>query len=131
MASLEEKMEQNTQELVTHRKALEANTAALLGGKSAGAKSASTEADADEEKPKRGRKPAKAAEPEHDKDEVDAIIRKVSKEVGKPAAKAIIASFKCDDLADLLTNPQHFDAAFAKAEEALAEEPEAEEDEDI
>lgn len=116
---LEEKLDLLTKEMVALRKAVEANTAA--GG--ATAKPAAAEGDDAGAKPagKRGR-PAKAAavEPEHDKDEVEAIIRKVSKEVGKPVAKKIISSFKCDDLADLLTHPEHFDAAFTKAEEALA-----------
>jgi hypothetical protein len=125
---LEEKLDLLTKEIVSLRKAVEANTAG--GGATAPAgKAAASE---DEPAPKKRGRPAKAAaaEPEHDKDEVDAIIRKVSKEIGKPVAKKIIASFKCDDLADLLTHPEHFDAAYAKAEEALAPEEEQEEEED-
>jgi hypothetical protein len=55
----------------------------------------------------------------------------VSREVGKPAAVKIIKSFKCDDLADLLSHPEHFDAAFDAATEALPAEDEAGGDDDI
>lgn len=126
---LEEKLDLLTKEVVSLRKAVEANTAA--GGATASGK---PQAAADDDKPKsagRGRKAKEVVEPEHDKDEVEAIIRKVSKEVGKPVAKKIISSFKCDDLADLLTHPEHFDAAYTAAEEALEGGNEPEEDEDI
>jgi hypothetical protein len=117
---LEEKLDLLTKEIVSLRKAVEENTAA--GGATSGGKG-SAEA---EDKPagKRGRgRPAKeeAPAPEHDKDEVEEIVRRVSREVGKPAAVKIIKSFKCDDLADLLSHPEHFDAAFTAAEEALGE----------
>ncbi|HLP69142.1 MAG TPA: hypothetical protein VK181_16630 [Rhizobium sp.] len=125
---LEEKLDLLTKEVVALRKAVEANTAA--GGATASGKgkpAASDDDDGEDAKPTRkGRgAPAKGAdkkkvvEPEHDKDDVESIIRKVSKEVGKPVAKKIISSFKCDDLADLLTHPEHFDAAYEKAEQAL------------
>lgn len=124
---LEEKLDLLTKETVALRKAVEANTAAM--GATSGGKPAAADST---DKPKRGR-PAKAEPtPEHDKDEVDAIIRRVSKEVGKPVAKKIIADQGADDLADLLTMPAKFDAAYAAAEAAL-EEPEepAEEEDDI
>jgi hypothetical protein len=124
---LEEKLDLLTKETVALRKAVEANTAAM--GATSGGKPAAADST---DKPKRGR-PAKAeATPEHDKDEVDAIIRRVSKEIGKPVAKKIIADQGADDLADLLTMPAKFDAAYAAAEAAL-EEPEepAEEEDDI
>lgn len=127
---LEEKLDLLTKEIVALRKAVEDNTAA--GGATSSGKSGSS---SDEPAPaKRGRgRPAKeeAPEPTHDKDEVEAIVRKVSKDVGKPAAVKIIKSFKCDDLADLLSHPEHFDAAFDAAEAALADDGGAEEEEDI
>lgn len=135
---LEEKLDLLTKEVVSLRKAVEANTAA--GGATASPKGkAAADDDGDDEAPKakgkaaaapKGKGKAKAApEPEHDKDDVEAIIRKVSKEVGKPVAKKIISSFDCDDLADLLTHPEHFDAAYDKAEAALNDDGGDDEDE--
>lgn len=114
---LEEKLDLLTKEIVALRKAVEENTAA------GGATSGSASSGGSDEKPKRGRgRPAKEeVTPEHDAGEVEAHIRRVSKEIGRPAAVKIIKSFKCDDLADLLTHPEHFDAAFAAADEALGE----------
>lgn len=123
---LEEKLDLLTKEIVALRKAVEENTAA--GGATAGG---GTSAPAAEKKGRGRPKKEEAVEPEHDKDEVETKIREVSRTVGKPAAVSIIKSFKCDDLADLLSHPEHFDAAFAKAEAALAEEGGEEEDEDI
>jgi len=125
---LEEKLDLLTKEIVALRKAVEENTAA--GGATSGGGSSG------EDKPagKRGRgRPPKeeAPEPTHDKDEVEEIVRRVSREVGKPAAVKIIKSFKCDDLADLLSHPEHFDAAYDAAEAALPAEEEAGEDDDI
>ena len=131
---LEEKLDLLTKEVVTLRKAVEANTAA--GGATASGKGKPAADDGDEgDAPKKTRakaadKKAKAPEPEHDKDDVEAIIRKVSKDVGKPVAKKIISSFKCDDLADLLTHPEHYDAAYEKAEAALTDDGEDGEDGD-
>jgi hypothetical protein len=129
---LEEKLDLLTKEIVALRKAVEDNTAA--GGATSGSGKAAASSDSDD-KPARGRGRPKKEEvtPEHDKDEVEAIVRRVSKEVGRPAAVKIIKSFKCDDLADLLTHPEHYDAAFDAATEALPsdDEPAAEEDEDI
>jgi hypothetical protein len=125
---LEEKLDLLTKEVVALRKAVEANTEA--GGATAPAATGEEAA----EKPKRGR-PAKAKDepvtPDHDADEVEASIRRVSKEIGRPAAVKIIKSFKCDDLADLLTHPEHFDAAFDAAEAALAEAAGGDGDDDI
>jgi hypothetical protein len=83
--------------------------------------------------PKRGRgRPAKEeVTPEHDADEVEELVRRVSREVGKPAAVKIIKSFKCDDLADLLSHPEHFDAAFDAATEALPADEDTGGDDDI
>jgi hypothetical protein len=136
---LEEKLDLLTKEVVSLRKAVEANTAA--GGATASKGKPAADEDGDEdEAPKKGRAKAadkkapakkKAVEPEHDKDDVESIIRKVSKEVGKPVAKKIIGSFDCDDLAELLTHPEHFDAAYEKAEAALNDSGEDDEDGDI
>lgn len=119
---LEEKLDLLTKEIVALRKAVEENTAA--GGATAGAGSS--------DKPKRGRPPKQEApEPEHDAEEVETIIRRVSREVGKPVAQKLIKGFKCDDLADLLTHPEHFDAAYAQAEEKLSAQDEDSGDDDI
>lgn len=124
---LEEKLDLLTKEIVALRKAVEENTAA--GGATAGASGGSAAA---EDKPKRGRpKKEEAVEPTHDKDEVEEIVRRVSREVGKPAAVKIIKSFKCDDLADLLSHPEHFDAAYEAAEAALPAEEETNDEDDI
>jgi hypothetical protein len=126
---LEEKLDLLTKEIVALRKAVEDNTAA--GGATSGSgKAASGDA---EDKPKRGRgRPAKEeVTPEHGADEVEEIVRRVSREVGKPAAVKIIKSFKCDDLADLLSHPEHFDAAFDAATEALPADDEQGSDDDI
>lgn len=124
---LEEKLDLLTKEIVALRKAVEENTAA--GGATAGATKSS---DTDEApKKKRGRPAKEEVTPDHDASEVEEIVRRVSREVGKPAAVKIIKSFKCDDLADLLTHPEHFDAAYEAAEAALPSEEEAGEDDDI
>jgi hypothetical protein len=128
---LEEKLDLLTKEIVALRKAVEENTAA--GGATSGSGKAASSDDAPATG-KRGRgRPAKeeAVEPTHDKDEVEEIVRRVSREVGKPAAVKIIKSFKCDDLADLLSHPEHFDAAFDAATEALPPEDDAGGDDDI
>jgi hypothetical protein len=122
---LEEKLDLLTKEVVALRKAIEA------GGGAGGGKAAASDDSADKPKATRGRPKKEEPTPEHDKDEVDAIIRKVSKEVGKPVAKKIIADAGADDLADLLTMPAKFDSAYAAAEAALEEPDAGEEDDDI
>lgn len=112
---LEEKIETLTKEIVALRQALEANG---TGG--------ATEAAA----PKKTttKKPAKV-EPEHDADEVGAAVRKAAKR-NKPVMQAWIKKQKCADLAEVLTKPELFDAAFEFAE--AVEEPEAaDEDDDV
>lgn len=124
---LEEKLDLLTKEVVALRKAVEANTAA--GGATSGS-SGSDEAPA--EKKTRGRPKKEEVTPDHDAGEVEAIVRRVSKEVGRDTAVKLIKSFKCDDLAELLTHPEHFDAAYEKAEAALPSEDEnADEGDDI
>jgi hypothetical protein len=124
---LEEKLDLLTKEIVALRKAVEENTAA--GGATSGGGAAS----GDEAPAKKGRgrpKKEEAVEPTHGADEVEEIVRRVSREVGKPAAVKIIKSFKCDDLADLLSHPEHFDAAYEAAEAALPAEDDNGGDED-
>jgi len=121
---LEEKLDLLTKEIVALRKAVEENTAA--GGATAGASGGDEKA----APKKRGRPAKEEVTPEHDKDEVETIIRKVSKDIGRPAAVKIISSFKAADLADLLTHPEHYDAAYEKAEAALAEAEGGEEEDD-
>jgi hypothetical protein len=124
---LEEKLDLLTKEIVALRKAVEENTAA--GGATSGGGAAS----GDEAPAKKGRgrpKKEEAVEPTHGADEVEEIVRRVSREVGKPAAVKIIKSFKCDDLADLLSHPEHFDAAYDAAEAALPAEDDNGGDED-
>lgn len=125
---LEEKLDLLTKETVALRKAVEANTAAM--GATSGGKVAPAADSEEKPKAKRGRPAKEEPTPEHDKDEVDAIIRRVSKEVGKPVAKKIIADQGADDLADLLTMPAKYDAAYAAAEAALEEPDSGEEEED-
>lgn len=103
---LEEKIVELTKEVVALRKVMEGGA----GAKPAGTKPAGTKAAA-----------AKKVEPTHDKDEVNTILRKVSADISRPAAREIIGSFGAKDLADLLTKPEHFDAAYEAAEAALNE----------
>lgn len=115
---LEEKLDTLTAEIVKLRQAIEANG---TGGGAA--------ASTDTAKPKTPAKKtaAKKVEPEHDADEVGAAVRKAAKR-NKPEVKAYLAKVKCDDLADLLTKPELFDAAFEFAE--AVEEPADEDDDD-
>lgn len=93
---LEEKIEALTKEIVALRQAVEAN------GTGAAAKPAAT---------KKTTTTKKAAEPEHDADEVGATMRKAAKK-DKPAVQKYIKKAGCEDLAELLTKPELFDAAF-------------------
>lgn len=129
---LEDKIEELTKEVVLLRKAIEANGLSVSGG----AKSE----DAGGAKPAAAKKPAakkpaakKAVEPDHDADEVGAIMRKAAKEVDKAAVQKYIGGQDCTDLADLLTKPELFDDAYAFAEELLSggDEEEGEEEDEI
>lgn len=128
---LEEKLETLTKEVVALRQAIEKNG---IGG---AAKAKAPAADEDEA-PAAKKAPAKKAaakkkvEPEHDADEVGALFRKLAKtgDAEKKAVRKYIAGVDCADLADLLTKPELFDAAFAWAEEQMAEEDDADEDDD-
>lgn len=127
---LEEKLDTLTKEVVALRQAIEKNG---LGG---AAKAKAPAADEDEAPAK---KPAakkastkKKVEPEHDADEVGAIMRKLAKEgdAEKKAVRKFIASKDCADLADLLTKPELFDETFAWAEEQMGGDDDADEDDD-
>jgi hypothetical protein len=127
---LEEKLDILTKEIVALRKAVEANTAA--GGATAPAGAPTADDTTAKPAAKRGR-PAKAevVEPEHTAAEVEEVVRRVSKEIGRPQALKIIKGFKgCDALADLLQHPEFFDAAFDAANEALDAAAPAEEEEE-
>lgn len=108
---LEEKIETLTKEVVALRQAIEKNgTGTAAAAKAAPAEKATTAK----------KKPAakKAVEPEHDADETGAIFRKAAKE-DKPACRKYLKSVGCADLAELLTQPELFDAAYEFAETLL------------
>lgn len=111
---LEEKIETLTSEIVKLRQAIEAS-----GGTSAAAEKTTA------------KKPAtkKAVEPEHDADETGTTMRKAAKK-DKPAVLKYLKAQKCPDLAELLTKPELYDAAFEFATGVLEAEVE-EEDDDV
>lgn len=138
---LEEKLDLLTKEVVLLRQALE------KGGTAAGTKAAEKKAPAkkpsakdedddgdedEDDKPAKkpaAKKPAKKAGPEHDEDEVGALFRKAAK-IDKPRCKKYLAKVDCEDLAELLTDEDKFDAAYAFAEKVIAEAAEAEDEDD-
>jgi hypothetical protein len=143
---LEEKIEALTKEVVALRQAIEKTGTAAgtkAAEKAAPAKKASTKkaaADEDdddddaEEEPapkKRTRAKAKppAAEPEHDEDEVGSIFRKAAK-IDKPKCKKYLAKVECEDLAELLTKPELYDAAYDFAEAILEADDDDDDDDD-
>ncbi len=111
---LEEKLETLTKEVVALRQVIEANG-------TGGGKAATGTAD-------KKKTTTKKAAPEHDQDEVGAMMRKAAKK-DKPAVQKYIKKVECDDLADLLTKPELFDAAFDFATGIL--EAEDEDDDDV
>lgn len=128
---LEEKIETLTKEIVALRQAVEKN--GIGGAAKAKAPAAADEDEAPAKKPAVKKAAAKKkVEPEHDADEVGALMRKLAKtgEAEKKAVRKFIASKDCADLADLLTKPELFDETFAWAEEQLGEEDDAEDDDD-
>lgn len=133
---LEEKVEALTTEVVALRKTLEQ---AMPGLMAAAGGAESSEADEGEKKKPAAKKPAakkpaakKAPEPDHDADEVAAIMRRAAKEVDKAKVQEYIGEQDCADLAELLTKPELFDAAYDFAAELLGEDGEEEsEDDDI
>lgn len=145
---LEEKIEALTKEVVALRQAIEKNgTAAGTKAveKAAPAKKASTkkaaadddddDEDAEEElAPKKGaakKAPAKkkATDPEHDEDEVGSLFRKAAK-VDKPKCKKYLAKVDCEDLAELLTKPELYDAAYDFAESIIETDDDDDDDDD-
>ena len=128
---LEEKLDTLTKEVVALRVAIEKNGT----GAAAPAAKAKPKADADDEDaPKKtaAKKPAakkKAVEPEHDQDEVGAIFRKAAK-IDKPKCKKYLGKVDCEDLAELLTKPELYDAAYDFAEAIIEADEEEEEDDD-
>lgn len=147
---IEEKLETLTKEIVLLRQAIEkSGTAASTKaaekakpapkGKAKPADDEDDDDDDDDDKPAKGKtaakgKPAakgkaKKDEPEHDEDEVGAIFRKAAKK-DKPKCKKYLAKVDCEDLAELLTQPELFDAAYAFAEGILEADDEDEDDDD-
>jgi hypothetical protein len=121
---LEEKIEALTKEIVALRQAVEKNgtgTAAAAKAPAAAATAAAAKAPAKKGKAK--------VEPEHDSDETGAIFRKAAKE-DKPACRKYLKGVGCADLAELLTKPELYDAAYTFAEELLEAAPDEDEDED-
>jgi hypothetical protein len=115
---LEEKIETLTKEVVALRQAIEKN----------GTGSTAKAAPADKAPAKKA--PAKKkVEPEHDADETGTIFRKAAKE-DKPACRKYLKSVGCADLAELLTQPELFDAAYDFAETLLAADDDDAEDDD-
>lgn len=108
---LEEKIETLTKEVVALRQAIEKNGT----GSTAAAKAAPA---AEKAAAKKAPAKKKAVEPEHDADETGAIFRKAAKE-DKPACRKYLKSVGCADLAELLTQPELFDAAYEFAETLL------------
>ena len=136
---LEEKVETLTAEIVALRKVMEVALPGLTAGGAAAEAEEETPAKKPAAKKPAAKKPAakkapakkKKVEPEHDADEVAAIMRQAAKEVDKQAVMDYISEQGCDDLADLLTKPELFDAAYAFAEEQLGGDDEEEEEDDI
>ncbi len=133
---LEEKIEELTKEVVALRQAIEkgGTAGAKAAAKPAAKPKAKADADDDEDeedaKPKaKAKAKPKADEPEHDEDEVGSIFRKAAK-LDKPRCKKYLAKVDCEDLAELLTQPELFDAAYAFAEKVIADAAEAEDDDD-
>lgn len=132
---LEEKIDVLTKEIVALRKAIEGGAAPAAAAKSAGKPKAAPADEEEEEapKPKRGRKPAakpKADEPEHDADEVGSAMRKAAK-LDKVKIKKYIGKQGCEDLAELLTQPELFDAAYEYAQSILEAEAEEDDEDDV
>jgi hypothetical protein len=92
--------------------AVEANTAALGGAKTA-APAAS--------KPAAEKSTAKTYEPKHAKEEMQAALAEVKEKAGTPAAKEIITEIgKATKMAEI-TDPKLIDACYAAAKAKLAE----------
>lgn len=140
---LEEKIETLTKEVVLLRQAIEKNgtaagTKAAEKAKPAAkgkAAAASDDDDDDDDDAPAKKAPAKKAPakkkagPEHDEDEVGALFRKAAK-LDKPRCKKYLAKVDCEDLAELLTDEDKFDAAYAFAEKVIADNSGDDDDDD-
>ena len=106
---LEERLAELTKETIALRVAVEANTAAH-GGKAG----ATTAAKAD-------KKGTTTTTSKHKPAEIEAMAKRVQKEVSSPVAKKLITDTGAKDLNDLVTNKgDKFDAFMVAAEAALA-----------
>lgn len=130
---LEEKIDELTKAVVALRASIEGQGGAAAAKKPAAKKPAADDDD-DDDAPKA--KPAakakakpKAEEPEHDEDEVGAKFRAAAK-LDKPRCKKYLGKVECEDLAELLTKPELFDAAYAFAEKVIAENSGDDDDDD-
>lgn len=146
---LEEKIEALTKEVVALRQAIEKTGTAAgtkAAEKAAPAKKAATKKaaadedddddDAEDDAPapkktaaKKAPAKKKAAEPEHDEDEVGSIFRKAAK-IDKPKCKKYLAKVECEDLAELLTKPELYDAAYDFAEAIIEADDDDDDDDD-
>jgi hypothetical protein len=126
---LEEKVETLTKEIVKLRQAIEAG--GTVGADKAAPKKAKPAAEDEDDAPVKKKAPAKkkAVEPEHDEDETGALFRKAAKK-DKPACKAYLKKVKVADLAELLTKPELFDAAYDFAEALLEADDDDDDDDD-
>lgn len=144
---LEEKLEALTKEVVALRQVIEkgglSTTKAAEKAKPASkAKAKAKDADEDDDddddaeedapapkKRTRAKAKAKEVEPDHDEDEVGTMFRKAAK-IDKPKCKKYLKKVDCEDLAELLTKPELYDAAFDFAEAIVDAEDEDEDDDD-
>lgn len=140
---LEEKVEALTKEIVALRQTIEKNgtasstkaaeKAAPAKGKAKPAAAADDDDDDDDDEEPKAKAKAKAKPaakgPKHDEDETGAIFKKAAKK-DRPACKKYLSKVGCDDLAELLTQPDLFDKAYAFAEGILEAEDEDDEDDD-
>lgn len=128
---LEEKLDTLTKEVVALRQAIEKNgTGGAAPAAKAKPKAAADDDDETVTKKPAAKKPApkkKAVEPDHDQDEVGSIFRKAAK-IDKPKCKKYLGKVDCEDLAELLTKPELYDAAYDFAEAIIDAEEEEEED---
>lgn len=144
---LEEKLEALTKEVVALRQVIEkgglSTTKAAEKAKPASKAKAKAKSDEDEDededeadeppaksKPKsKSKSKAEAPEPDHDEDEVGSMFRKAAK-IDKPKCKKYLKKVDCEDLAELLTKPELYDAAYEFAEGIVDADDEDEDDDD-
>ena len=131
---LEEKIDELTKAVVALRASIEGQGGAAAAKKPAAKAKPAADDDDDDDAPKA--KPAakakakpKVEEPEHDEDEVGAKFRAAAK-LDKPRCKKYLGKVECEDLAELLTKPELFDAAYAFAEKVIAENSGDDDDDD-